>query len=127
MKTGRVDLQPWLDCFTMFDRYRQEGLLEMKPQDNDAYVTQPALFAMTDGDDPKEQLVKAMPATLRRLRAYSCFLAQTGAEGLRRPFAVHVVRDEEPRDLLYSFILRRRRRWWWPFTVSDKIDYIDYG
>ena len=119
-------MQPWLDCFKMMKAYEQQGLLEVKAGLCEAFVTVSALHAMSEGDDPREQLRRAVPDTVRRLRAYAGWKSGQGAAYLDEPFAVHVVKEEAPHDLLYTLVLERRRRWWWPFVKADCFTTITY-
>ncbi|MBQ8713081.1 MAG: hypothetical protein IJ551_09740 [Prevotella sp.] len=147
------DLQPWLDYFQMLRTYEQKGLLEVQPEKGEAYVTQPALHALSDGDDPAEQLRSgAVADTLRRIRTY-CAYRQAHARGLQdfdprtanspdqplppvptdalqailaRPFALHVVKDEPPHDLLYTLLLTPTRSWRTAWRRKEKIEVIDY-
>ena len=50
------DLQPWLEYFEMLRRYKEKGLLHMQPDKHEAYVTEPALHAMSPGNDPQKQM-----------------------------------------------------------------------
>lgn len=122
----KKDLQPWLDYFKMLRTYERSGLLNLKPADGEAYVTQSAIHAMSEGDDPKQQLMKAIPETVRRIRAYAGWLQTDGADYLLRPFAVHVVKDDFPHDLLYTILLTRRRVWWRLWRKSEHIEVISY-
>lgn len=121
------NLQPWLDYFTMLQQYERKGFLEVKPDNHEAYVTQPALFAMTDGDNPQEQMKGAVSDTVRNIRAYAAYLSrQSGMEYYDEPFAVHVVRDTYPHDLLYTLLLTRRRVWWKLWMKADCMEIINY-
>ena len=120
------DLQPWLEYFDMLRIYEYKGLLEVQPDKGEAYITLPALHAMSPGDDPMEQLKTAIPESLRRIRTYAGRKSQQGKSFLKKPFALHVVKDEKPHDLLYTLLITSRRRWWWPFYETDKIDTIIY-
>lgn len=120
------DLQPWLEYFDMLRMYEYKGLLEINTEKGEAFITLPALHAMSPGDDPMEQLKTAIPASLRRIRTYAGWKSQQGSSFLDKPFALHVVKDEKPHDLLYTLLITSRRRWWWPFYETDKIDTIIY-
>jgi hypothetical protein len=125
MSKKRKNLQPWLDYFKMLVTYESNGLLEMQPAKHEAYVTRPALHAMTEGDDPWRQLT-SLPKTVRRLRAYAGWKSCEGKDYLKAPFAVHVVKDEKPHDLLYTVVLTPRRAWWKLWMTADRIDVIEY-
>lgn len=153
MKT--TNLQPWLDYFEMLQQYERQGLLEVKPETHEAFITQPALHAMSEGDDPQQQLRDgSVENTVRRLRAYAACLS-AHKQGLstynpdiyedpeapmpppipgkvlyaylKQVFAVHVVKPDAPHDLLYTILLDRRRRWWMPWKIADSFDVIRYG
>lgn len=126
-RTKHKDLQPWLDYFAMLHNYEQRGLLELHADKHEAYVTQPALHAMTPGDDPTEQLrTGAIADTLRRLRTYAAFCAQQGSGYFTWPFALHVVQDEPPHDLLYTMLITQQRSWRTAWQTREKIETIDY-
>lgn len=44
----------------------------------------------------------------------------------RHTFALHVVTDDLPHELLFTILLTRRRRWWWPWRMADVYDVINY-
>lgn len=120
-KNKYEDLQPWFDCFRMFQTYEQHGMLEIHADKHAAYVTQPALHAMSDGDNPQKQLINgAVADTVRRLRFYAAW-----KDGCKLPqsFAVHVVKETEPHDLIYTVLISRHRYFW---TIKDKIEIIKY-
>ena len=121
-----VNIQPWLDYFDLLLAYRRRGLLEMQPEKNEAYITQPALHAMTVGDTPIHQSAKAMTDTCLRLQAYAGYLSQQGPEYLLQPFAIHVVKDDGGHDPIYTILLSRKRRWWWPWRKTRHIEVITY-
>ena len=124
MKKNVKDLQPWLDYFEMLQQYEQRGFLDVQAKKHEAYVTQPALHAMTEGDDPQEQLRSgAIAKTVRRIRAFAGYKSQEEKDYLKQNFAVHVVQDTEPHDLLYTVLMSRRH---WPLYPKDKIEVIDY-
>lgn len=96
-----TDLKPWLDYFEMLRAYIQGGCLEMLPAANEAYITEPALHALSYADDMPGRLEtakregnkqeeaelcgkmwKAIRQTISYLRAYSDFL-NAAAEGYK--------------------------------------------
>ena len=120
-----TDLQPWLDYFGMLRTYEQKGLLEVSPDKHEAYITQPALHALSYGDDPMRQLMGgALLDTARHIHLFAAWKSQEGEDYLMRPFALHVVKDELPHDLLYT-ILRTRRRGL--LREEYKMEVIDYN
>lgn len=123
MSKKTVDLQPWLDYFEMLQAYEQKGFLEVNPSRNEAYVTNTALFAMSDDGSPR---ALAVADTVRRLRAYAGWRSMQGKVYLEQPFAVHIVKDDEPHDLVFTLLVTRRRRWWCPWRRTDRIRTIKY-
>lgn len=119
------NIQPWLDFFDLLYTYEREGFLEVLADKHEAYVTRAALHTL-GGEAAEEQLLANVPATARRIRAYAAFRSRSGAGYLVRPFALHVVKDEKPHDLLCTLLLSRRRRWWKLWLASDCIEVIDY-
>ena len=121
------DLQPWLDYFRMLQAYEAKGLLEVMPEKHEAYVIQTALLAMTpDGTGPMDQLVNAVPVTMRRIRAYAGWLSREGEGYMDRNFALHVVGDDGRHDLKYTMLATRRRVWWKLWRKADLLDVITY-
>lgn len=125
-KMKKKDLQPWLDYFSMLRSYEQRGYLEMVPGKGEAYITQPALHALSEGDDPVQQAAWSLPATVRNLRTYAGWRSQEGPGYLKKTFAVHVVKEQSPHDLLYTVLLTTRRHWWWPFRKLETMETIKY-
>lgn len=112
MSKKHKDLQPWLDYFDMLAKHISAGFLEVNPTRHEAYITQPALYALTPGDDPSVQLATgAIATTARHLRTYAAWLSQEGEQYERQPFAVVVVQPEKPNDLLYIIVLTQKRNW----------------
>ena len=122
----RNNLQPWLEYFDMLYAYEDKGLLDVFPEKHEAYITQAAVHAVSDGDDPVRQLAKAVPDTLKRIRAYAGWRSREGAGYLSRVFALHVVRDDAPHDLLYTLLLVRRRVWWKLWRLTDTVETVTY-
>ena len=121
------NLQPWLDYFQMLQTYQEKGYLEVHADKGDAYVTQPALHAMTEGSDPEEQLKSgAIFETARRIRTYAAWRAAKGEEYLRQLFVVHVVEDKHPHDLIYTILLTQKRKWWCPWKMSECVEVVTY-
>ena len=121
------DPHPWLDWFDVLERYKRNGFLELQPGKNEAYITLPALHALTPGDDPASQLESgAVLDTMRRIRAYVIWTLQRGPSILAKPFALHVVKDGPTNDLIYTILVTKRRRWWIPWTRTERIEIIDY-
>ena len=127
MNRKKKDLQPWIDCFKMLAVYEEKGFLQMAHDQHEAYVTQPALHAMTEGSNPQQQLASgAILHTVRNLRAYAAWLSRDGEKYLKQNFAVHVVKPEEPHDLLYTVLLTHCRPWWNGWVKRERVETIRY-
>lgn len=134
------DLQPWLDYFAMLKVYQDKGFLDVTVKGEDgtvreAYVTRAALMTMAGVSFSARELGHGMDmpyvaervaAEARRIRAYAGFRSQEGEAFLARPFALHVVKEEEPHDLLFTLLLERRRRWWKLWRKADVVEVIGY-
>lgn len=128
MKKKHKDLQPWLDYFDMLQQYERKGYLQMEPEKHEAYVTQTAIHAMSPGDDPQQQLMDgSIEQTVRCLKSYAAFLSTKGSEYMKQPFAIHVVRDEPPHDLLHTLLITPRRSWRTMWRRKDRIEVISYS
>lgn len=152
-KKKTTNLQPWVDYFDMLHTFETNGVLEVHAAKGDAYVTQPALHAMTPGDDPQGQIRSgAIAATARRIRTYAAWkaahekglstfdpetandpnapLPEIDAKELmayqEQLFALHVVRDEYPHDPVYALLLTRERKWWCPWRKTECIEVVNY-
>lgn len=123
--TNFKDLQPWLDYFDMLTKYQRHGLLEVRPEKGEAYITQ-AAFHTLSGDTDKENTtsVQQQIQALQRIYVYTSWL--NTSDRLLPVFALHVVNNDEPHDLLYTIIVSRRRKWWHPWTLSNHYDFINY-
>lgn len=122
-----VDLQPYLEYFKMLTEYEKAGYLEMQHAKHEAFVSQPGLHAMSSGDDPSLQVMESIPLTAKALRAYAAWKSQEGTAYTEKPFAVHVVKDEKPHDLLYTLLLTRRRTWKYLWLRKERIEVISYS
>lgn len=127
-KTNSKDMQPWLDYFAMLQEYEQKGFLQTEPGKNEAYVTQAALCTLAETDGGPDglragaHLIRRYADVLRRVHAYAGWRGQQGAAYMKASFALHVVRDEHPHDLVCTVLLTRRRRWW---SLGLKVDCFD--
>lgn len=152
-KSKHQDLTPWLDYFKMLQQYEQKGFLEIKPQEHEAYVTRAALLTLSptpalpegEGDAANG---KALADTLSRLRAYAAYRS-AHAVGQRhpadmndpaaplpaipeaeltvylsQPFAVHIVKEDYPHDLLLTLLLQQKRPWYG--RQKETIKVFDY-
>ena len=155
-KSKYQDLTPWLDYFKMLQRYEQKGFLEVKPKEHEAYITRAALLTLTPSPTLSEVNVdatangKALADTLSHLRAYAAWhsanvvgqqhpadMNDPAAEipvipieeltaYFSQPFAVHVVKEEYPHDLLLTLLLQQKRSWRTAWRTVDTIETIDY-
>ena len=129
------DLQPWLDYFGLLRTYEEKGFLEVKPDRHEAYVTQAALMTLLGIGDPVQtedvgvqvRLVRASGEFLRRLRAYAAWRSTGGAGYLSWAFAMHIVKDDHPHDLMFTVVLSRRRTWRSLWMIHDTFDVISYN
>lgn len=117
-----TNIQPWLDYFNMLRVYEDNGFLEIQEDKHEAYVTQPALHAMSDGDNPVEQIKKAIPDTVRRIRVYAAFKSQN-EEYLTKPFALHVVTSDKPYERLYTLLLTAGHGRLWKYDTIKVLTY----
>lgn len=122
------NLQPWLDYFEMLQSYEQNGYMEVMPFKHEAYITLPAILALTPGDTPQEQMNdERLLNTLVHIRTYAGFKAQEGVDYLSKTFAFHVVKDEAPHELLYTILLTKRHSKEILVRQSkEKIEVIEY-
>lgn len=127
MSKKHKDLQPLLNYFDMLHTYEQKGFLQLDPPKHEAYVTQPALHALTPGTDPLEQLRDGtLLDAARRLRTYAAFLSTEGKAYPERPFAIHVVKDEPPHYLIYTMVMERQHSWLRPWRYTEHIETVTY-
>lgn len=123
-------LQPWLDYFDLLHTYEQKGYLEVKPDKHEAYITRAALCTLS----PTQALPEGEGAvadtrildTARRLRTYAAYRSASDADYDKYPFALHVVKEESPHDLLCTLLLTRRRVWWRLWRKSEIVEVIRY-
>ena len=121
------DLQPWLDYFAMLRTYELKGFLEVKTDRREAFVTRAALLTLLGMDETALaenlaglQMAESAADLLQRIRGYAGFRSQLGEEYLGENFALHIVKDEEPHDLLCTFLLAKKRNW-----LGRKQDHIE--
>lgn len=127
------DLQPWVEYFSMLQTYENQGYLQCEPGKNEAYVTQPALYTLSGCDFSNPETGIDIPGTLRsvkrlarRLRAYVGWKSQRGEVILSHPFALHVVKSEEPHDPLFTLLVTTSRKWWKLWMRHDATEVITY-
>lgn len=134
--TIKNDLQPWLDYIDGLQRLTRKGYLEMIPNENEAYITRAAFCVITDGYDvflerkydEKDMLknIVAAKATARNINIYAAYLSQEGIDYLVEPFALHIVEERSPHNLLLTILISRFRLWWKPWVKRDKFKVICY-
>ncbi len=118
---------PWLDYFRMLRTYEHEGYLEVQPKKREAYITLPAIHAMSEGDDIISQLQNgSIIETVNRIYAFAAWRSQEGAKYMERNFALHVVKPELPHDLICTLLITKRRQWWRPWKKTSRIETIMY-
>lgn len=131
----KINLQPWLDYFGLLLTYEKNGFLEVKPDKHEAYVTHAALLTLLGIGEPvqvevvdgQRRLVRASCEFLRRLRAYAAWKSTDGAGYLTWGFAMHIVKDDHPHDLMFTVVLSRRRTWRSLWMMRDTFDVISYN
>lgn len=151
----RKSLQPWLDYFELLHTYEQKGYLEVKPDKHEAYITRASLCTIA-GVVPMDTEVGGLFAdtrildTARHIRAYTAYLsavsvgakypAEISDEGVTAPpiptselkecmgypFALHVVKEDAPHDLIYTLLLTRKRVWWRLWRKAERVEVITY-
>lgn len=128
------NLQPWVEYFQMLRKYEENGYLDVKASEMEAYITQPALLTLSgegeisSGDEQLaiQRMVRETPKILRRLRTYSAWKSQKGDDALSLPFALHVVKPDVPHDLICTLTISRKRVWWKLWMKTDVCDLIEY-
>lgn len=129
----RKSLQPWLDFFELLHTYEENGLLEVKPEKHEAYITTTALASLegsrsgVDFGDNVTCGFDAVVVAARRIRAYAGWKSQQGKSYLNWHFALHVVLAKIPHDLIYTLLLTRKRHWWWPFSKLEHAEVVSYS
>lgn len=122
----KKNLQPWIDAFLVLRQLKNQGWLDLHEKNHEAFITLPALHAITKGDLPQQQKPEHIRTTMKLILAYAASLSAIGQEYITRPFAIHVVRDEGKNEPIYTALLSYKRKWWWPFTKSEHIEIITY-
>lgn len=126
-----IDLQPWLEYFDMLKRYEEKGFLEMPEEKDEAFITRAALCTIANidkyGDRSAEGVVTdAIAEVARNIHVYAGWRKRKGKNYLHQNFAVHVVKEDAPHDLLYTLLLTRHRKWWKLWQRVDCIEPIIY-
>ena len=156
MAKKKTNLQPWIDYFKMLQQYEQKGFLEVKPKEHEAYVTRAALLTLAGIDAVDVQPVTSSLSDdklidlISILRAYAAYrwapavgqqhpadMNDPDAEipvipeveltaYFSQPFAVHIVKEDYPHDLLLTLLLQQKRSWRTAWRTVDTIEAIDY-
>lgn len=121
-----VNLQPWLDYFEMLQEYERNGYLEVSLNKGEAYITQAALCTLSGTDKDRYQMARGIIKAARHIRAYVGWKGRFGREFLLKPFALQVVKDDKPHDMVYTILLSRRRRWWKLWMKADVVNVFNY-
>ena len=123
-KKKHKDLQPWVDYFEMLRANVESGFLQMSVVKHEAFVTQPGIHAMSEGDDPEKQIEDgSVLQTAHRIFTYAAWLSGEGDGYRHKPFAVHVVKPDEPHDMIYTILFTRVLRF---MIWKEKIEIINY-
>ena len=118
-KKKHKDLQPWVDYFEMLRANVESGFLQMSVTKHEAFVTQPGIHAMSEGDDPAKQIEDgSVLQTAHRIFTYAAWLSGEGDGYRHKPFAVHVVKPDEPHDMIYTILFTRVLRF---FKWKEKL------
>ena len=128
MKKTIRNLQPWLDYFEMLQQYERSGYVEIHADKKEAYVTESALHTLAVADTQQDMLkrLRAYAAVIRHLHAYAAWKMRSGYDFMKEPFAVNIVKDDMPHDMVSTALITRRRRWWWPWKKKEHIEIINY-
>ena len=123
-KKKHKDLQPWLDYFDMLRVNVVSGFLQMSVVKHEAFVTQPGIHAMSEGNDPAKQIEDgSILQTAHRIFTYAAWLSGEGNGYRHKPFAVHVVKPDEPHDMIYTILFTRVLRF---MRWKEKVEVINY-
>ena len=124
----RKSLQPWLEYFDMLHTYEQKGYLEVKPEKHEAYITRAALCTLSPTPALPEGEGGAADTrgldTARRLRIYAAYRSSSDADYDKYAFALHVVKEEPPHDVLCTLLLTRKRNWLG--IRRERVEVINY-
>ena len=123
-KKKHKDLQPWVDYFDMLRANVESGFLQMSVAKHEAFVTQPCIHAMSEGDYPAKQIEDgSVLQTAHRIFAYAAWLSGEGDGYRHKPFAVHVVKPDELHDMIYTILFTSVFRF---FRWKEKVEVINY-
>jgi hypothetical protein len=125
-----INLQPWLNYFELLKTFEKGAYLEMQEGKHEAYITLPAACLLAlDRKITNVQIgdiLVGMPRVLRHIRAYAAWLSRRGKDYMAVPFALHIVEEKEPHDLLHTLVISSERKWWRLWMPHDSINVISY-
>lgn len=125
----RKSLQPWLDYFDMLHTYEQKGYLEVKPDKHESYITRAALRTLSPTPALPEGEGVAIDTrvldTARRLCTYATYRSASDADYDKYAFALHIVKEEPPHDVLCTLLLTRKRNWLG--IKRERVEVINYS
>jgi len=133
MDNRTTDLQPWLDYFKLLQTYERNGYLEVMPDKHEAFVTQAALLTLLGTDETtlaedladRQQMLTATTDFLLRIRGYAGFKSREGEQYLKSNFALHIVKDNPPHDLLSTVLLTQKPGWFG--RRKEHVEVISYA
>lgn len=151
------DLQPWLDYFGMLRTYEEKGYLAVQPDKHEAYITRAAWLTLAEPSSQEFvagalfRYIQYRAAAAEGLKDYEAAMLvapegpasenpvwltagmQKRAHAITKKlgetfFAIHIVKEDEPHDLLSTVVLSRRRVWWklW-LGKADRIEVVPYA
>lgn len=124
----RKSLQPWLEYFDLLHTYEQQGYLEVKPEKHEAYITRAALCTLSITPHLFEGggvVVNTYTLNVARyIRVYAAYRSASDADYDKYAFALHIVKEEPPHDVLCTLLLTRKRNW---FGIRrERVEVINY-
>lgn len=131
---NKKDLNPLIQYFKKLHAYECGGFLDVMKEKREAYITRAALLTLMGVDETDivggfadQQVPMTVISTiLQLLRGYAGFLSQQGKKYLEGNFALHVVGDDPPHDLVLTLLLTTRKRRFLP-GMKETVEVIDYG
>lgn len=122
------DLQPWYDFFDLLRNYVKKGLMEIKDDCQEAYITEAALYALSpENAQDESSMAKAALQTAWYISIYAGWLSMEGRSRAGKTFALHVVGNEAPHDIVCSILVTERRRWWNLWQRKQEYEIITYN
>lgn len=123
-------MQPWMDYFAMLRTYEKKGYLDVRADKHEAYITQAALLTLAGADASQDQSwlwrVTGSTGVVRNIRSYAAWKSLSGGDYMSWNFALHVVKDDQPHDLLCTILLSHRRRWYRLWLKTEAVEVIGY-